>query len=413
MNSNISDHLEPEFQRKIIDILKNHQTLFRRRLERFNDDITMSISFKNEKNINDLKQSSFFMSVKNKKAMNDILDFLIKDGRVQKIFLKMISSAVFSAFVIWKNDKSRIMMNLKKINTKLYSDVYSLSKQNIILSFLSESKIFSFIDFTKRFFQQNINFKNYWKTIFVTFHKKLKWLTIFSMNFENTSDFFQNRMKKIFETYLWKFVLMYMNDIIIYSKNSIDHLTHLDEILDLLKNFDVTLFLAKCHFAYSSIKAFEHHVSRLDLSILKKKTEIIRKLKFFEILKKLKIDLNFFDYNKKFVKWYVDIKKSLQILKTLEFKNNFVKNKIRLKWANRTKFVRVDELEKKQIKKNKTAKSIEFNRVLKFIAKNVTTWKTLKKTLIEIFTLTFSDFFLFFIVYVDESKEKNYEIAFH
>ena len=91
-----------------------------------------------------------------------------------------------------------------------------------------------------------------------------------------------------------------MNDIIIYSKNSIDYLTYLNKILNLLKKSDVILFLIKCHFAYSNIKAFEHYVNRFDFNILKKK--IIQKLKFFEILKKLKIDLNFFDYNRKFVK---------------------------------------------------------------------------------------------------------------
>ena len=53
------------------------------------------------------------------------------------------------------------MINLQKINTRLYFDVYSLSKQNIILFFLNDLKIFSSINFIKKIFQQNIDSKNY------------------------------------------------------------------------------------------------------------------------------------------------------------------------------------------------------------------------------------------------------------
>ena len=188
------------------------------------------------------------------------------------------------------------MIDLQKINTRLYSDVYSLSKQNIILFFLNDLKIFSSIDFTKEFFQQNINSKNYWKTTFANFHNKLKWLTIISIKLKNTSKFFQNRIKKIFDFYLWKFVLIYINDIIIYFEISINHFVYLNEALNLLKKSKMTLSFSKCYFVYSNIKTLKHHMNYFDLNILKEKTKIIRWLMFFKIFKKFEIDLNFFDY---------------------------------------------------------------------------------------------------------------------
>ena len=303
----------------------------------------MFISFKNKKNIDDLKQVFFSMFAKNKKAMNEIFDFFVKNERVQKMFLKIIFSAFSSVFVIWKNNKSKIVMNLKKINTRLYFDVYSLSKQNIILFSLNDSEIFSSINFTKKFFQQNIDSKNYWKTTFVIFHKKLKWLTIFNMNLKNISNFFQNRMKKIFDFYLWKFVLIYMNDIIIYFKISTNHFVHLNETLNLLKKSEMTLSFSKCHFAYLSIKTLKHHVNRFNLNTLKEKTDIIRHLKFFKILREFEVELSFFDYYKKFVTWYVVMKRFLIIFKTLNFKNSFNKNKFRLRWANEIR-LKVNEL---------------------------------------------------------------------
>ena len=180
----------------------------------------MFTSFKNETNVEKLKQISYSMSTKNRKTMNEILNSLVKKNRIQKISLKTVSSVFFSAFVIWKNEKFRMIIDLKKINIRLYSDAYSLSKQNFIFSFLNEFEIFFSIDFTKGFFQQKIKSDDRWKTTFVTFHRDLKWLTVSNIKFDNTSDFFQSKMKKMFKIYLWKFVLIYMNDIIVYFKNS-------------------------------------------------------------------------------------------------------------------------------------------------------------------------------------------------
>ena len=273
----VNDHWKENFKKKIQKILINHFKLFRSDLEKFNDDIKMFISFKNETNVEKLKQISYSMSTKNRKTMNEILNLLIKKNRMQKISLKTVSSIFFSTFVIWKNEKLRMIIDLKKINTRLYSNAYSLFKQNVIFSFLNEFESFFSIDFIKDFFQQEIESENRWKTTFVTFHRDLKWLTVSSMKFDNTSDFFQSRMKKVFKIYLWKFVLIYMNDIIVYFKNKNQHLTNLKKILNLFEKSDVILTLKKCHFAYFSIKILKHHVSKLEFSILKKKTKVIRK----------------------------------------------------------------------------------------------------------------------------------------
>ena len=159
-NPDVNDHWESEFKKQIFQILIKHADLFRPELKKFNDDIKMPISFKNENNVKNLKQISYFMSLRDKKAMNEILDSFTQEGRIQKIFLKIVSSASFSVFVIWKNNKLRIVIDLKRINTRLYFDAYSFFKQNVIFSSLNESEIFFFINFTKGFFQQKIELKN-------------------------------------------------------------------------------------------------------------------------------------------------------------------------------------------------------------------------------------------------------------
>ena len=96
-----------------------------------------------------------------------------------------------------------------------------------------------------------------------------------TMGLTNSPGFFQHRMESILVKYLWFFVLIYIDDIIIFSRSKEEHLHHLDRILQLLEDSEVTLSIAKCHFGYPSIKALGHHVSQLGLSTVEEKTEVI------------------------------------------------------------------------------------------------------------------------------------------
>ncbi len=128
-------------------------------------------------------------------------------------------------------------------------------------------------------------------------------------------------MERVLEKYLWKFVLVYIDDIIIFSPTLEDHLDHLNEILIILEKSGVTLSLSKSHFAYPNIKALGHHVSRLGISTMEEKIEIIKNLKFPKLLRELETGLGFFEYYRGFVPWYSFIEKPLVKLKTQAFKD--------------------------------------------------------------------------------------------
>jgi hypothetical protein len=406
LNLDISDHWESKYKKNIRSILMNHKFLFRSDLDQFNDEILMFVSFRDEKNIEKFKQFSYFMSIKNKKTMNEIMNSFVADDQIQKISFETISLAISSTFVIWRKEKSRVVINLKRINIKFYSNVYSLSKQNTILSFFDESTIFSFIDLIKSFFQQSIDSNNYWKTTFVSQHRDLEWFIVFNMNLDNTFEFFQHRMKKVLEKYLWKFILVYIDDIIIFFSIFENHLKHLNEILILLEKSNVNFFLFKLHFDYSSIKALRHHVNKLNINIMKKKIEIIKNLRFFVTLRNLKKELNFFEYYRNFVSWYSFIEKSLIKLKIQTFKEALKKERQRLEWALKTylKQSNVDLMRSKYQKNSRKIKSFKTC---------INAWKKLKKQLCNAIIRVFSNFSRSFILYVDENKERDFEIVLH
>ena len=324
--------------------------------------------------------------------------------------LDKIFVATSSIFVVWKNDKLKIIVDLKKINTRLYSNAYSLSRQDTILEALDDVIIFSSINLIKSFFQQEIKSKDWWKITLITSHRDQKWFTMFIMRLTNISDFFQHRMKQLLDSYLWQFVLIYIDDVIIYSQSLNQHIQHLDQILILLKNNDVILALFKCHFVYSSIVVLDHHVSRLELSIVEKKIEVIRKMSFSRNFKEFEMRLRFFDYYRFFVNHYAIIARSLVRLKIKSFARDFVKDRSRRDHVNR---VRLRKNEESANIEMKAKRNIKINFKLDVIEKCRQTWEKLKTILCIAFILVYFDFFKSFILYVDDSKKKEFETAIH
>ena len=77
INSNVNDHWKKNLK-KIQKIFTKHVKLFKFNLKKFNNDIKMSIFFKNEVDIQNFKQISYSISAKNRRILNEILNSLIK-----------------------------------------------------------------------------------------------------------------------------------------------------------------------------------------------------------------------------------------------------------------------------------------------------------------------------------------------
>ena len=391
--ANVSDHWGPEYERKARDILKTHRLLFRKELGRFNDGITMPIPFKRDPDLTKLKQAPYHCSLRDKNALDSILDPLKRQKRIEKVPLGDPSAASSPAFVVWKGDKPRIVVDLRRVNSLSYPDAYPLPKQDDILQALGGAVIFSSIDMTKGFFQQDIAEEDRWKTAFVTPHRGHERFTVSTMGLMNSPGFFQHRMEDLFKDYLWKFLLVYIDDVIIYSRSLEEHLNHLDQALHILANIGVTIGISKCHFAYPSVQALGHRVSRLGLSTLREKTDAIRKIAFPKTLKQLEMIIGLFNYYRKYVPRYAHRVENLQALKTLGFKNAPNKGYERDKHASQT--LLKDQLGEQQLK----ACEREF--------------EAIKELLCTAPILAFPDFARPFVLHVDGSKERGFGAALY
>jgi hypothetical protein len=243
--------------------------------------------------------------------MDDILDPLKKIGVVEDVPLGKPSPVSSPAFVVWRDGKARVVVDLRRVNTKLQLDAYPLPRQDDILQKMHGCQIFSSLDMTKSFFQQRIRPEDRWKTAFVTTHRGQEQLSVSTMGLATSLAFFQHRIEKLFGPYLWQFVLVYVDDTIIFSRTPEEHLEHLEIVLRLFQQSGATLALSKCHFAQPGVKALGHFVSRLGLSTMEEKVEAVQALKFPETLQELEYGLGFFGYYRKFVQHFASISRPL------------------------------------------------------------------------------------------------------
>src|SRR5258708_39668742 len=85
-------------------------------------------------------------------------------------------------------------------------------------------------------------------------------------------------MQGILAPFLWIFSLVYINDIMVYSQSYEEHLMHLDQVLQAVKEAWITLSPKKCHFAYTLILLLGQKVSCLGLSTHAEKVKAITEL---------------------------------------------------------------------------------------------------------------------------------------
>jgi RNase H-like domain found in reverse transcriptase/Reverse transcriptase (RNA-dependent DNA polymerase) len=91
----------------------------------------------------------------------------------------------------------------------------------------------------------------------------------------NGPSIFQRVMQSILMPFLWTFLLVYIDDIVVYSKS---YKEHLDQVLQACIEAHLTLVPKKCHFMYTSILLLGQKVSRLGLSTHKEKIKAVTTL---------------------------------------------------------------------------------------------------------------------------------------
>jgi hypothetical protein len=169
-------------------------------------------------------------------------------------------------FVDKRDGTIRLCVDYRKLNEVTIKNKYPLPKIEDLFDQLNGAKVFSKIDLRTGYHQLKVCESNIPKTAFTTRYGLFEY-TVMSFGLTNTPAYFMNLMNKVFMKFLDKFVVVFIDDILIYSKTEEEHAEHLRLVLGTLREHQLYAKFSKCEFWIKEVGFLGHVISAGGVSV--------------------------------------------------------------------------------------------------------------------------------------------------
>jgi len=142
--------------------------------------------------------------------------------------------------IVYRNDKPRMCIDYHKMNKATIADQHPIPRQTDILAALSGAQYLSVFDALSGFTQLEFDEESRPISAFRT-HRGLHQFKRMPFGWRNGPPEFQRVMQEILAPYLWVFSLVYIDDIVVYSRTFEDHLQHINLMLKAIAKSGITL----------------------------------------------------------------------------------------------------------------------------------------------------------------------------
>jgi hypothetical protein len=160
-----------------------------------------------------------------------------------------------------KKDQSlRLCVDYRPLNTITIKNKYPLPRINILFDQLADAKVFSKVDLSSGYHQIKIRPEDVPKTAFSTRYVLYEYL-VMSFGLTNAPAYFMYLVNSVFMSELDKFVMVFIDDILVYSKNEEEHEQHLRIILQWLRDHQFYAKFSKCAFWLKEVPFLGHVIS--------------------------------------------------------------------------------------------------------------------------------------------------------
>ncbi|KAM0058195.1 putative nucleotidyltransferase, Ribonuclease H [Helianthus debilis subsp. tardiflorus] len=205
------------------------------------------------------------------KELRTQLDDLLDKGFIQP------SSSPWGApilFVKKKDGSMRLCIDYRELNKVTIKNRYPLPRIDDLFDQLQGAAYFSKIDLRSGYHQLKVRAEDVPKTAFRTRYGHFEFL-VMPFGLTNAPAAFMDLMNRVCKPYLDKFVIVFIDDILIYSRSQVEHEKHLKCILGLLRQEKLYAKFSKCEFWLRKVQFLGHVVSEQGIQVDPAKVEAV------------------------------------------------------------------------------------------------------------------------------------------
>ena len=206
-------------------------------------------------------------------------------------------------FVKKKDGTLRLCVDYRQLNKMTMKNKYPLPKIDDLFDQLKGENVFSKIDLLSGYHQLRIKDADVHKTVFRTRYGHYEFL-VMSFGLTNAPTDFMDLLNHVFRPHVDQFVMVFIDDILMYSNDREDHDTHFRVVLETLRKEQLYAKLSKCEFWLREVSFLGHIVSKEGILVDPKKIEVIIEWKPPRNVTEVRSFLGLAGYYKRFVKGF-------------------------------------------------------------------------------------------------------------
>ncbi|WVZ19293.1 hypothetical protein V8G54_006615 [Vigna mungo] len=165
-----------------------------------------------------------------------------------------------------KDGTSRLCVDYRQLNKLTIKNKYPLPRIDDLLDQLHGATVFSKIDLRSGYHQILVKPDDIQKTAFRSRYGHYEYV-VMPFGVTNAPAIFMDYMNRIFRPFLDKFVIVFIDDILIYSKSKEEHEDHLRIVLGILRERKLYAKLSKCEFLMEQVQFLGHVISAGGISV--------------------------------------------------------------------------------------------------------------------------------------------------
>ena len=188
------------------------------------------------------------------------------DDFLAKGWIRPSNNSPYGAPVLFarKPDGSlRMVISYKKLNSLTIPTRFPLPRVDECLDQLQGACVFTSLDLASGYHQLRVHPEDSHKLAFKSRYGQFEWV-VMPMGTTSSPSFFSRFMAHLLAPFIDKFVVVYLDDILIYSRSPEEHLQHVQAVLDVLAANDLHLSLKKSKFGRHSTKFLGYQLSSRD-----------------------------------------------------------------------------------------------------------------------------------------------------